>query len=179
MRSTILMLLALLVASPAVAQMMEEGGEDASPDAVAGVLWLYETVKGYVTASAEQASQELYDYRPTDEVRTFGQILGHVANAQYAFCSAALQEESPSQQDLEQLSTKAELVEALKASFEYCDRAYAMDGATALEPASVFGRERTRLFALEFNMGHDFEHYGNLVTYMRSNGMVPPSSQGN
>lgn len=179
MRSTIMLVLALLVASPAAAQMMGEGGEDGSPDAVAGVSWLYETVKGYVTASAEQASQELYDYRPTDEVRTFGQIIGHVANAQYMFCSAALQEESPSQQNLEELSTKAELVEALKGSFEYCDRAYAMDGATALEAASVFGQERTRLFALEFNMGHDFEHYGNLVTYMRANGMVPPSSQGN
>lgn len=178
MRSTIMLVLALLVASPAAAQMMEEGGEDDSPDAVSGVLWLYETVKGYVTASAEQASQELYDYRPTDEVRTFGQILGHVANSQYAFCSRALGEESPNGQDLEELTAKAELLEALKASFEYCDRAYAMDGATALEAASVFGRERTRLFALEFNMGHDFEHYGNLVTYMRSNGMVPPSSQG-
>ncbi|NIP57786.1 MAG: DinB family protein [Gemmatimonadetes bacterium] len=178
MRSTVLVLLALLVVSPASRQ--GSGGDAADgPDAVAGVGWLYETVKGYLMASAEQASPELYDYRPTDEVRSFGQIIGHVANAQYAFCSGALQEESPSGRNLEELSSKAELVGALRESFEYCDRAYAMDEAAALETVQLFTRERTRLFALEFNMGHDFEHYGNLVTYMRSNGMVPPSSQGN
>ena len=179
MRSTLLMLMALAVGSPAAAQMMEEGGADDAPDAVAGVTWLYETVQSWLIASAEQASQELLDWRPTTEVRTFGQILGHVANAHYMFCAAALGEQSPNQRNLEEVTAKAELMEALRASFEYCDRAYAMDGATALEVTQVFSQERTRLFALEFNAAHDFEHYGNLVTYMRSNGMVPPSSQGN
>lgn len=177
MRSALILSLALAVASPAAAQeMMHDMGDHGDP--VAGVTWLYETVEGYLVATAEQASQELYDYRPTDEVRTFGQILGHVANAQYMFCSAALGEESPSQRNLEEVTSKAEMVRELRASFEYCDRAYAMDGMRALENAQVFGQERTRLFALEFNVAHDFEHYGNLVTYMRANGMVPPSSQG-
>jgi uncharacterized damage-inducible protein DinB len=52
-----------------------------------------------------------------------------------------------------------------------------MTDMKAAEPVQVFGRDATRLYALEFNMGHDFEHYGNIVTYMRLKGMVPPSSQ--
>lgn len=160
-----------LTAVPSGAQM----SDDAS---LAGVRGLYETVRGYLVATAEQASQELYDYRPTDEVRSFGEILGHLANSGYAFCSRAAGEEMPDRGDAEQLGSRAEIMAALRASFEYCDDAYAMDPGMTGEPVDLFGQEHTRLSVLAFNMGHDFEHYGNLVTYMRINGMVPPSSQG-
>lgn len=170
--ATATIILALVAAPSAASAQM---GDDAS---LSGVRGLYETVKGYLTASAEQASQDLYDYRPTDEVRSFGEILGHVANAGYAFCSRALGEEPPSKGDAEELDSKAELMEALQASFEYCDGAYAMDPGMTGEAVNLFGQDHTRLSVLAFNMGHDFEHYGNLVTYMRINGMVPPSSQG-
>lgn len=164
-------LAALCIATPASAQMTE----DAS---LAGVQGLYETVRGYLLASAEQAPQELYDYRPTDEVRSFGEIVGHVANAGYMFCAGALGEDAPQMGDAEELGSKAELLEALRGSFEYCDQAHAMDAGQADESVQFFGQDHTRLSVLAFNMGHDFEHYGNLVTYMRINGMVPPSSQG-
>jgi uncharacterized damage-inducible protein DinB len=110
-------------------------------------------------------------------VRSFGELVGHIANAGYMFCATAKGEESPSKQDIEKLTSKAELVAALNASFTYCDAAYEITGMNALEPVKLFGQDHTRLSTLEFNMGHDFEHYGNMVTYMRIKGLTPPSSQ--
>ncbi len=166
--------LTLALAAPAAAQeAMHEhhaGGLDA-------VKPLYETVKGYLMKSAEQMSEADYAFQPTPDVRTFGQLLGHIANAQYLFCSTALNEKSPSTADAEKLATKAEMMKALKDSFAYCDKAYAISERDAMAEATVFGRKANRLFALNFNMGHNFEHYGNIVTYMRMKGMVPPSSQ--
>ena len=78
----------------------------------------------------------------------------------------------------EEMASKAELVEAVKASFAYCDKAYAMPESKAMEQTTFFGREGSRLWVLNFNVTHVAEHYGNLVTYMRLKGMVPPSSQG-
>ena len=165
-------LAALCVASPLSAQEM---GADAS---LAGVRSLYETARGYVTATAEQVPEDMYDYRPTEEVRTLGQILGHVDNAGYAVCAAASGMERPQVGNAEELGSKAEIRAALDASFDFCDEAYQLDPATANEGMQLFGQRHTRLSALAFNAAHVFEHYGNLVTYMRANGMVPPSSQG-
>jgi len=163
---------ALLVAAPASAQM---SGSDGSVD---GIRSLYEAVRGYLTASADQMPEDKYSFRPTEEVRSFGEIIGHVANSGYMFCAPVLGEEPPSLPDAEKLASKAELVAALKASFAYCDKAHQLSAADASAAVQFFGQPNTKLSVLAFNMGHDFEHYGNLVTYMRLNGMVPPSSQG-
>lgn len=144
---------------------------------VASSKVLYEMVKGYLIASAEQMPEEKYGYKPTPEVRSFGQIIGHVASSQYGFCSTALGEKSPVTEDMEKRTTKASLVQGLKDAFAYCEKAYAMSDADAARMTKLFGSDRTRMFVLMFNVSHDFEHYGNLVTYMRENGMVPPSSQ--
>jgi uncharacterized damage-inducible protein DinB len=146
--------------------------------AMKSVSPLYERVRGYLVAAAEQMPEEHYDYRPTEEVRTFGQIVGHVANAQMAFCSGATGESPGVEENFEERTTKEGLVEALTMGFEFCDKAYAMDDMAAMEEVDFFGSTGTRLWVLNFNVAHDFEHYGNLVTYMRANGLVPPSSQG-
>lgn len=156
------------VATPAAAQNQ----------AVNSVKPLYDQVKGWIIASAEKVPEADYSFKPTPEVRSFGQLVGHVANASYMFCSGALGSQSPSQQDLEELTSKAELVEAVKAAFAYCDEAYAMTDAKALESVDFFNQTNNRLWVLNFNVAHDFEHYGNMVTYMRLKGMVPPSSGG-
>ena len=105
-------------------------------------------------------------------------MIGHVAGAQYMFCAMALGEKLSAEGDIEKTkTTKADLVKALRESSTYCKRAYAQTDAAAGGTVDVFGEKRTRLFALMMNMGHDNEHYGNIVTYMRSNGMVPPSSK--
>jgi len=70
-----------------------------------------------------------------------------------------------------------ELVAALKASTEYCARAYAQTDKAAQQSTKLFGQERTRLYALALNATHNAEHYGNIVTYLRMNGIVPPSSR--
>ena len=94
------------------------------------------------------------------------------------FCAMALGEKLSAEGDIEKTkTTKADLVKALRESSTYCKRAYAQTDAAAGGTVDVFGEKRTRLFALMMNMGHDNEHYGNIVTYMRSNGMVPPSSK--
>jgi len=155
---------------PALAQAQVAG--------VASIRPLYEQFRGWLIASAEQMPEAKYSYQPTDEVRTFGQILGHVADAAYMFCSAALGEENPSSTKYEDVTAKADMVKGVKDAFAYCDRAYQMDDATAAQEVTFFGQKGSRLWVLNFHAMHDAEHYGNLITYLRLNGMVPPSSQG-
>lgn len=147
-------------------------------DAVVGsVAPLFEMVKGYIIASAEQMPEDKYGYQPTPEVRTFGQIVGHVAMTQYWFCNAATgQTQEPA--NFEELTAKADLVAAITTAFNYCAGAYAMDDAMAMGEVELWGETGTRLWVLAYNATHAWEHYGNLVTYMRANGLVPPSSQG-
>jgi uncharacterized damage-inducible protein DinB len=176
--------LALLPLSQLAAQehMHDEADEhqhmEGHDAAVQSVAPLYETVKGYLIAAAEQMPEEHYGYRPSEEVRTFGQIVGHVANALYPFCGTASGGSPRGPENFEERTTKAGLVEALKMGFEQCDEAYAMNDMKAMEEVQFFGNTGTRLWVLNFNVAHNWEHYGNLVTYMRANGLVPPSSQG-
>ncbi len=166
--SYLMLLLAIVPAANLVAQ----------DTAMSGVIPLYEQVKTYLLASAEQMPEELYSYRPTDEVRTFGQILGHVAGSQYFFCGAVTGENARPPEDFELRTTKAGIIEALNMSFANCETAYAIHDAEALESVDFFGGARPKLGVLIFNSIHNWEHYGNLVVYFRANGMVPPSSQG-
>ena len=86
---------------------------------------------------------------------------------------------TPTMSNVEKTKTsKADLVEAVKQAFAFCDQAFAsMNDAKGAELVKFFGGQRSRLTVLDFNTSHDFEHYGNLVTYMWLKGMVPPSSQ--
>ena len=119
-----------------------------------------------------------YGYKPTPEVRSFGELIGHVAGSQLMFCAIALGEKAPAEDAVEKAATsKADLVKALDASNAYCARAYAQSDAAVSQSVSLFGSTQTRLYTLLINATHDNEHYGNIVTYMRLNGMVPPSSQ--
>jgi uncharacterized damage-inducible protein DinB len=176
MQIRMLAIAAAMAALPAAgaAQGMGQGHQDVG---INSIKPLYEQFKGWIIASAEQMPEADYGYQPTPEVRTFGQMIGHVANAGYAFCAGAMGEERPSMPNAEEMGSKAELVEAVKASFAYCDKAYAMPESKAMEQTTFFGREGSRLWVLNFNVTHVAEHYGNLVTYMRLKGMVPPSSQ--
>ena len=122
-----------------------------------------------------------FTFKPVDTVRTFGQVIGHVAGANYVFCSAAKGEKSPQAEDaFEALATKAALLKAWDDSVTYCNTAFAgLTDRTAAEMIDQpFGQGKgARLAALMGNIGHLNEHYGNLVTYLRMNGIVPPSSR--
>jgi uncharacterized damage-inducible protein DinB len=170
----ILIALVTLCAVPAAAQA------PAVPTTAAGAVRpLFAQGAAYVLAAAEQMPEAEYGFKPTPEVRSFGQLVGHVANAQYMICSVVKGEASPNQQNWEQVTEKAALVEALRASTAYCNGAYDVGDEAAMQPVTLFGRQMTRLSVLTLNAAHDFEHYGNIVTYMRLKGMTPPSSQGN
>ena len=138
--------------------------------------------KRNMTESAEQMPEADYAFKPVDTVRTFGEILAHVAGANYAFCAAARGEKAPYAEDYFEKSakTKAAIVKAVADSHAYCDGAYtAVTDATAGQMvANPFGSGQSpRSSQLIGNIGHVNEHYGNLVTYFRIKGMVPPSSK--
>ena len=151
--------------------------------------WLhnaYTVNRKNIERSAEKVPEGLYGMRPGEqlEVRTFGQILGHLANFNYLWCSQAKGEKNPAQgSDFEKLTSKALLVRALSEAFTYCDNAYAaLTDASGLEIVTVTqenGRQTQvpRMSLLVLNYGHNNDHYGNLVTYLRIKSIVPPSSE--
>jgi uncharacterized damage-inducible protein DinB len=151
--------------------------------------WLhnaFSTNRKNIEKSAEKVPEELYGLRPGPqlEVRTFGQILGHLANFNYLWCSQAKGQKNPAQgSDYEKLTSKALLLGALSDAFTYCDGAYtALTDASGLEVVTVTqesGRQAQvpRMSLLVLNYGHNNDHYGNLVTYMRIKSIVPASSE--
>jgi len=144
----------------------------------AGQKFLHTNIKNNIVLSAEKMPEENYSFKPTPEVRSFGQLLGHVADAQYLFCSAVLGKPNPAPGVEKSKTSKADLVQAVKDAFAYCDQAY--DGMTDAQAASVvkfFGAEQAKVTVLAFNTAHNNEHYGNIVTYLRMKGLVPPSSE--
>ncbi len=168
---------ALFLAALAATGLPPAAAAQAPTHGLDAVRPLYGMVKGYLLATPEAMPAEKWDYRPTPEVRTFAEILGHVANSNFGFCSAAKGEKNPQAADLEKAS-RDEVIAGLTASFAYCDGVYSgLTPKQAAEPTEMFGMKGNRLWLLDFNMGHDFEHYGNLVTYLRMNGIVPPSSR--
>ncbi len=138
---------------------------------------IYAIAKNDILGSVDKVPEDLWSFQPTKDIRTFGQLFAHVADAQYEFCGVAAEGKSVSK-DLEKtLKTKAEIVPALKEAFAYCDAAYGkLTDASAAELVQFFNMKITKLGAMDFNTAHTMEHYGNLVTYMRLKGIVPPSS---
>jgi uncharacterized damage-inducible protein DinB len=150
--------------------------------------WLrsaYDTNRKFIEQSVAQVPEELYGMRPGAqmEVRTFGQIVGHLIYTNYSWCAQAKGEPSPIQgKDYEKVTSKAELVRTLHEAFAYCDGAYAaLTDASGMETITLGlapGRQIQvpRMARLVQNYGHNNEHYGNLVTYMRIKSIVPPSA---
>jgi uncharacterized damage-inducible protein DinB len=167
------------LAGPLAAQATQPASNTTTANpAVSASRMTWQILTGYFTRAAEQMPESEYGFRPVDSVRTFGQVVGHVAGAQHMFCAAALGETAPAEDAVERTATtKAQLIQALRESTEHCERAYAQSDADAAAMTTLFGSQRSRMFALSLNAAHNGEHYGNLVTYLRVKGMVPPSSQ--
>lgn len=135
-------------------------------------------VTSWIERAAAKMPEEEYAFKPDPESRSFAQILGHIADANYLFCSSVLGENKPSPGIEKSKSSKADLSLALRDAFAYCRRAYdALSDANAQDMVKAFGQERNKLGVLWFNAAHNLEHYGNLVVYMRLKGIVPPSSE--
>jgi uncharacterized damage-inducible protein DinB len=140
---------------------------------------LYSFMSGSVIGAAVKMPEENYSFKPTPEVRSFGQLVGHVADANYMFCSQAAGEANPSKASIEKTKTsKADLVAALKDAVAYCNKAFdGMTDAKGSEMTQMFSFHLAKLTILSLNSAHTNEHYGNMVTYLRLKGIVPPTSE--
>jgi uncharacterized damage-inducible protein DinB len=135
----------------------------------------YTSIKNNLMKAAEKMSEGDYDFKATPDVRSYGQLVGHVADAQMGICGTAKGEQKRG--DAGEKTSKADLVAALKASFDYCDSAYdALTDSEGTQMVKMFGRDRTKLGVLDFNVIHDNEMYGTMAVYMRLKGVVPPST---
>lgn len=172
---------------PAAAQSAPQTVPQAPPKDLS--LWLrnsYGMNRKFLARTAEKMPEEFYGLRPgtQTEVRTFGQLIGHLANFNYRWCSDAKGEKNPMEEtDFEKLTAKADLVKALGNALTYCDGAYAMlTEANSLDIVQGTRDDGSkapvlRVSRLISNLAHNNEHYGNLVTYMRIKSIVPPSSE--
>jgi uncharacterized damage-inducible protein DinB len=145
----------------------------------ASVRSRWNAIKRNISQSAAAMPDAEFAFKPTPEVRSFGELLGHLANEHYVFCSDIKGEKNPHEAvDFEKKKTKAEFVNDINDSIAYCDAAYAAmkDDPKTTTPFAA-NRRDTPFSSMLLNVTHDSEHYGNLVTYLRLKGIVPPSSQ--
>jgi uncharacterized damage-inducible protein DinB len=173
------------VTLPAASAQATDAGyfDELSPSLAGSAKAMHAMIRRDLAEAAENMPADEYAFRPTPQLRTFGQIIGHVANANFFFCSQVAGEKSPATADYKQIADKAALVKALNDSLAYCDRVYAATtDANFVQPvqiANVGGTGSTdtvRGAMLMYNITHNNEHYGNLVVYMRLKGHVPPST---
>lgn len=137
----------------------------------------YEAIKTNLARMADKMPEEHYGFQPTPEIRTFGQLVAHVADSQARNCSSVMGEAKAL--DAASKKSKAELVAALKESFSICDAAFnALTDASALQMVEGRRGPRPRLGVLNGVTTHSNEEYGYMAVYLRLKGIVPPSSEG-
>jgi uncharacterized damage-inducible protein DinB len=169
--------IAALAAAPVAVLAQEAPAAPANPIS-ASEKGVYGFVSGVVVGAAAKMPEENYAFKPTPEVRSFGQLVGHVADAQYMFCSLASGEPDPMKGIEKTKTSKADLVAALKDAVVYCNKAYAnMTDAQGSQMVKFMNFTVAKLTVLSLNTAHTDEHYGNMVTYLRLKGIVPPSSE--
>ena len=174
-------LAAVLVAAPlAFAQPKPPAIDPANP-ITSSLKANFERVQKFILGAADEMPAADYAFKPSPDVRSFGELVGHVADASYMFCAAAKKDaKPPTKGKIEKTVTgKDALKKALADAFAYCDGAYKTSTDAALSSSiSLFGNDKMLKFqALDINVAHDNEHYGNMVTYLRIKKLVPPSSK--
>ena len=137
----------------------------------------YQVIKNNVTRGAEKVSEADYSFKATPQVRSYGEIITHIAEIQILLCGMVKGEQKHVSNP--KASAKAESEAALKEAFDYCDPVYnGLTEASAVEMVKMFGRDRSKFGVLDFGVIHDQEMYGQMVVYLRMKGLVPPSSEG-
>lgn len=141
---------------------------------------IYGMLSGVIVAAAQKMPEENYSFKPAPEVRTFGQLVGHQADSAYYFCSQAAGEAPPVTGIEKGKTVKADLIAALKDAVAYCNKVYAaMTDVKGVETIKLMNLDMPKLTVLAANFAHTYEHYGNMATYMRIKGIVPPTSEKN
>jgi uncharacterized damage-inducible protein DinB len=185
LRLLVLVFVFAYVALPSVVAQATDAGypDELSPSLAGSAKAMHAMIRRDLAEAAENMPADEYAFRPTPQLRTFGQIIGHVVDANFFFCSQVSGEKSPATADYEQITDKAALVKALNDSLAYCDRVYAATTAVnfvqPVQIANVGGTGSTntvRGAVLMYNIAHNNEHYGNIAVYLRLKGHVPPST---
>jgi uncharacterized damage-inducible protein DinB len=183
-RRFVMLIVASLIPVATAAQTTDGGYAEAlSPSLAKSIQAMHATIRRNLLDAAEAMPTDDYGFKATPQVRSFAQLIGHVVNANFFFCSQAKGERSPGTRDFEQAGDKATLTKALSDALAYCDAVYqgTTDGnfnAPLLRLASQNGTttQAGRGAVLLFNTTHNNEHYGNIVVYLRLKGHVPPST---
>ena len=173
-RFAVTALIAGCCAEPALSQEIK-----AEPDALVQSMQAgAQHIRAMFTQAVGQMSEADFAAKPTPEVRSFGQLIAHVADTNYYFCASALGEKQPVSSIEKTMTTKADLTKALEASFVYCERAFAAinDPANAKRAVTFHGHPNTAGALLNFRNYHSLLHWGNAITYMRLRGKVPPTA---
>ena len=192
MKTTLLVLMLWTAALCPSGLVAEIDPEAAAEPASHATRYLYNLARKNIIGGAEKMSAADYSYRPTPEVRSFAQLVAHIADTQYLFCSSARNEPNPNGKGNDgealapgdpsdrietSLGSKAELVAALREVFAYCDPVFeVLVDAEWGDRVRLVGHDRTKASPLTLTLVHLWEHYGNMVTYMRLRGVVPVSS---
>jgi uncharacterized damage-inducible protein DinB len=173
--------LAVLVAQPAIAQT------PAGKAFTDGVQRQFQQIQGLALKTADKVGEDLYSFKPTPDVRSLGGVLGHIADGNKLLCTAAsgqvdfekVMKDLSSVQVHEKKTKKADIIAALNETKAFCESVFAtIDDAGGQEAVAWFGGQKMpKLMVLTMLNSHAWEHYGNLVTYMRLKGIVPPSSE--
>jgi uncharacterized damage-inducible protein DinB len=171
---------AALLAVPGVLLGQDTSQAQAAPanPITASEKGLYSFVSGAVVAAAQKMPEENYSFKPTPDVRSFGQLVGHVADANYNFCALAAGEANPAKGIEKTKTSKADLVAAIKDAVAYCNKTFDnMTDAKGSQMTKFMNFNMAKLTLLSLNTAHSDEHYGNMVTYLRIKGIVPPTSE--
>lgn len=164
--------LQFLITTTAVFACRNQPEPVATDESVRAVRGFYDRVHPQLVRMAEKMPEADYGFRPTAEVRSFGEIIGHVADSEFLICGPVLGERKQSNVE-KTAKSKAALVQALNDAGAYCARAFAVTGEDTRDRIETLGMNMTKLEALMFVTTHDWNHYGNLVTYLRLKGMAP------
>jgi len=161
-----------IIAAPAAASAQSANPLTANAKVQFGAL------SGFVVRSAEKVPEDLYPFRATPEVRSMAELFGHVADAMFGMCSTAAGTKPPRTGIEKVVLAKPALIAALKEGVSYCNSVYdSMTDQKGVETVPFVFGPTPRLSVLYFVVTHTYEHYGNLVTYMRLKNIVPPSSE--
>ena len=186
MRHTLALVIAIHALSAAAYAQVSDGGFDKalSPSLAATAKAMHATIRRDLAEAADLLPATDFGFKPTPEVRSFAQLVGHVISANFFFCSQANGAPMPAGANVSPTADKAALIKGLNEALAYCDQVYqsttdanfnqavTMTGFPGMNPKT----ETKRGAVLIFNTTHNNEHYGNLVLYLRLKGKVPPST---
>jgi uncharacterized damage-inducible protein DinB len=186
MRYMLAVAIALQMLCAAAYAQTSDGGFDKalSPSMAATAQAMFGTIRRDLADAAETMPGEDYGFKPSADIRSFAQLIGHVIGGNFFFCTQAKAAAMPTTTNFERVAEKAALIKGLTEALAYCDSVYqsttdgnfndavTVKGFPGMNPNTV----TTRGAVLTFNTTHDNEHYGNIVIYLRLKGKVPPST---